>query len=97
MNRGHFLSLSLLTGLGASLPLSAAQSLVPHNLRSWVKTHKVVVQKTPKSLSMTANIPLRQLSDCLQDLSQLCEGHLQAVGNNIRGRCNGQAFSLVLS
>lgn len=97
MSRSHFLTLSLLTGLGSALPAFASGHSLPANLKSWMRSYATSFEKRGDLLSLQARIPFSELFSSLEKLAAACDDHLHAEGSLLHGKCEGQAFSVLIS
>ncbi|MEM0896239.1 MAG: hypothetical protein AAGJ79_05070 [Verrucomicrobiota bacterium] len=96
MKRGHFLSLGILTTVGAATSALANTPKMPFALRRWSEQYQAELLVAENSVQLRAKVARVQLGECLQSLARLTNGPLHATGNTLKGSCDGTAFEVHL-
>jgi hypothetical protein len=96
MNRTRFLKI----GLGASLGLMAgglqAQEKAGDSLEQWVSRHGGTLVRKNGERRAVVSTKLARLSDSLQELCALTEGHVRCQGSRVTGVYGGEPFRVML-
>lgn len=96
MHRKNFLSLSLVTGLGAITGISLRGTL-SSPLTNWARKFNLHLSAPSEQGEMHVSISHAVLPESLQALAHLSETPLKASGNQLRGTTQGEPFSILIS